>query len=105
MRRTLAVTAVTAIVTLGLGACAGPSLTDADRARCEGVATLTAHTSTSQWNSSFVDLATADDHDLRDAGQSFASAVLTSVNEALPYQKRAVAVCTEKGFEAATMSS
>lgn len=100
MRRTLTVTVATAVVALGLAACAGASLTGADRARCQGVADLTTHTSATKWNRAFDQLATADDADLRDAGQSFASALLTHIDQGLPYQQRALSVCAAKGFKA-----
>lgn len=93
--------AIAIAAAVGLSACSSsPSLTADDKARCQTVSELSSSDDGGNWNSTFIDLANADNPALRDVGKAFVDAPLSDVGEGKPYQKRALAVCGDGGFKA-----
>jgi len=96
--------ATTISIAAGLAACSSsPSLSDGDQTRCQSISALADSGDAGdagEWNDTFIELANADNKDLRAVGQSFVDAPLDDIDQGAPYLKRALDLCGDGGFKA-----
>ena len=94
MRRTLATTAVLIVALAGtLTACGGSSLSAGDQKLCVAVGALTIHSTSTNWDKTFIGLTAADNADLREVGRDYNATPMHAKSDALPFQARAVKLC------------